>query len=769
MCNQGLGVLHIQRTCIVVLRALPILLPILLVSIILVFTDQGRGFLSILENGFLALPLGILGLIAGFFCYQLAPRIRGADGPAVRGEVCEAGAGFEHIALRFWYAQWSGSLIAGAVAAVLIPCFIEVYLGSSVSQSIPTRTRDELYGSVRNTALLSSVLLFAIMLLRRQISLIGVEKKDEPKSWFGLIYVIVLLVLYGGFSIANKFFWGYAVCFVSSLLILASFLIPPLFSTPADPYSDKLPSRWAILLAAACVVLGVALNFWPAVLTMSGSVISSVIALTALIAAFVLLEWGWLGLYRRGPLFVRPVTGLLIIALLALLGAGLFTARPVRELAAATIAPPTTEPPSAKPSKVPPRRETLGAYVQHWLNDRLADVKRPIAGDDRPYPVFIVAAPGGGIRAAYWTAGILSALQDANGNFARHVLAISSVSGGSVGAGIFAALVKSGCHPSSGGAPAAAPTSACRESAANILATDLLAPTVYSMLSRDLLGGIFSSLPDRAAALEQAIEDAGFAAMQKEILTQPFDAMWDQASRATVPGVFFNVTDVNSAGRLVLGPASMTGGESQQTLEAKVFRLSTAMVLGARFPYISPEGFVASGTSPNGDTGRLRLVDGGLSDNSGLETILSIVKAVTAAKPPSPIKVYVLNIENSPLSTTTLKDAGAFRAPFALYARMVAGLAEKSKQQAKCEINATKDAVMLDDVRPNGEKSVFLLGWTLPLSVRDDMNTQISALLQLGQGPLARVLAELAPPAATSPQQAAPAVAPDTGCPARKT
>ena len=49
------------------------------------------------------------------------------------------------------------------------------------------------------------------------------------------------------------------------------------------------------------------------------------------------------------------------------------------------------------------------------------------------YPVYIVAAQGGGMYAAYQTAIILSRLQDNCPAFRNHLFAISAVSGGSVG------------------------------------------------------------------------------------------------------------------------------------------------------------------------------------------------------------------------------------------------------------------------------------------------------------------------------------------------
>jgi 6-phosphogluconolactonase/glucosamine-6-phosphate isomerase/deaminase len=56
--------------------------------------------------------------------------------------------------------------------------------------------------------------------------------------------------------------------------------------------------------------------------------------------------------------------------------------------------------------------------------------------------VFVVSAAGGGIYAASIAALFLARMQDECPTFAQHVFAISSVSGGSLGAGIFNSLAK---------------------------------------------------------------------------------------------------------------------------------------------------------------------------------------------------------------------------------------------------------------------------------------------------------------------------------------
>jgi hypothetical protein len=192
------------------------------------------------------------------------------------------------------------------------------------------------------------------------------------------------------------------------------------------------------------------------------------------------------------------------------------------------------------------------------------------------------------------------------------------------------------------------------------------------------------------------------------------------------------------------------------------------MVLGARFPYVSPEGFI-TGKNADGTLATLRLVDGGLSDNSGLETVSTILKTLTNIKSPSKIRIFILNVENSPSPANMPANVGAFWTPFLHYARMVGGLAAQSKQLREQEMGQTENTFVLADVRPKGGKSVFLLGWTLPRMVRCDMDQQIQDGLKGERGPLTRVLLELAPQGAKPETAPATVLSPDSHClPAKK-
>ncbi len=80
-------------------------------------------------------------------------------------------------------------------------------------------------------------------------------------------------------------------------------------------------------------------------------------------------------------------------------------------------------------------RLTLRGALEQWT-DRIR--KTDATGK---HPLFIVTTEGGGIRAAYWTATVLGTIQDTDEAFAKHLFAISGVSGGSLGAAVFDGLV----------------------------------------------------------------------------------------------------------------------------------------------------------------------------------------------------------------------------------------------------------------------------------------------------------------------------------------
>lgn len=131
---------------------------------------------------------------------------------------------------------------------------------------------------------------------------------------------------------------------------------------------------------------------------------------------------------------------------------------------------------------------------------------RGIEGDN----VFLVAAEGGGIRAAYWTALVLGEIDDQQPAFARHVFAISGISGGSLVAAVFDALLAE--RRERGGTlrcgdAGSSRSSSLRDCADAVLRPNFLSPTLAKMIAPDL-GQRFLPFPvpplDRGRTLEDS-------------------------------------------------------------------------------------------------------------------------------------------------------------------------------------------------------------------------------------------------------------------------
>jgi hypothetical protein len=298
--------------------------------------------------------------------------------------------------------------------------------------------------------------------------------------------------------------------------------------------------------------------------------------------------------------------------------------------------------------------------IEDHLSDWLAGLAPTPGGS---VPTLIVSAEGGGIRAAYWTALVLGELQDraaaAGEDFARHVFAISGVSGGSLGAATFAALVANG-H--AGREPK--PLRGCpvdqgvdalsvRGRAERVLRHDLLSPTVAVMLFPDLSQQFlpYGFLNDRGVALESAFQAAWDACEEGGWFARPFTSLWAESPPHGVPPLFLNSTVVETGRRLIAAPVRITEPafsealDSYRTIGPEV-PLSTAVHNSARFTYLSPAGTVR--WRHDAGTAWLRLVDGGYFENSGAVTAGEVVRNVRAAAGGSEVLPVVIHISNDP-------------------------------------------------------------------------------------------------------------------------
>jgi hypothetical protein len=242
----------------------------------------------------------------------------------------------------------------------------------------------------------------------------------------------------------------------------------------------------------------------------------------------------------------------------------------------------------------------------------------------------VVSTAGGGLRAAFWTATVLGAIEDGVRDFHRQLFGVSGVSGGSLGAATFVTLAghlsRSDGIPGCRGSQASGGPFEC--AGQTVLSQDFLAPAVAALLFPDLMQRFFPfGFPDRAKALEQGWERAWAQAGFEEDLWRDrgFRSLW--AGDNFLPALFLNGTHVESGKRVITSNVDIAASPTVFRDVYDFYRLvsagseirpSTAAHNSARFTYVSPAGTLSDGT---------HLVDGGYFENFGAVTGGEVLKA----------------------------------------------------------------------------------------------------------------------------------------------
>ena len=302
----------------------------------------------------------------------------------------------------------------------------------------------------------------------------------------------------------------------------------------------------------------------------------------------------------------------------------------------------------------------LAATFHGWLAERRTGSSR--------YPVFVVAAQGGGIYAASTAGAFLATMQDHCPAFARHVFAISAVSGGSVGAGLFnAAFADSIARGTNRKAPVdvepgcdslfAKPGELSRRLRA-VTQDDHISP-VLAYLVPDFLGGLIpgsvrlksgepdlgspcdsgrSSWGSRDRILEKSFiesfrrngpsskgaDDDCPDQKERNLLVRPFSDGWSQ--KGDLPALLLNATWVETGYRVAFAPFALQpfGGGTLYSFDSLSKgpsdpTLISAAVISSRFPGLMPPW-----TFRLDKGSRLTFVDGGYADSSGVTTALQL-------------------------------------------------------------------------------------------------------------------------------------------------
>jgi hypothetical protein len=245
--------------------------------------------------------------------------------------------------------------------------------------------------------------------------------------------------------------------------------------------------------------------------------------------------------------------------------------------------------------------------------------------------VILVAANGGGIQAAAWSARVLTGIEEAcrrggdcgGRSFASSIRVISAVSGGSVGAMYFA-----NAYGKYGAKDGELPDDAGLERIVKLAERSSLDGVTWGLVYSDFLRMIapfiartpFFREIDRARALEHEWQrDADLNALLGD---------WKRdAVEGKRPGVIFNATIVDNGCPLLFS----TIDHDQSVSVAQVFdklydgydaSVASAVRLSATFPYITPAARAHRYRQSDWRDPEYHIVDGGYYDNYGVTTLI---------------------------------------------------------------------------------------------------------------------------------------------------
>ena len=301
-----------------------------------------------------------------------------------------------------------------------------------------------------------------------------------------------------------------------------------------------------------------------------------------------------------------------------------------------------------RPSNRPPVAAAFEARIQH----------APKADGGEARTIVVVAASGGGITAAAWTARVLTGLQQELGSgFAEALTLVSASSGGGVGAMHYVGGYHDGTPPDT----RRVMEEACRPTLKAAL-WGLAYPDFFRLLFGFWIGDKYS---DRGSALEHAWATPALDGLR---LVQDWGP---DLAGGTRPTLAFNATAVETGARVVFSGAQPPNSAVSGIPGDRDIRVTTAARLSATFPGVSPAavGCRVSGASCSGNLGRVHIVDGGYYDASGVLTAVEWVKDYLIARDAKPresqipLRVVFISIRVGDRCSTTEAAPGVFSLP----------------------------------------------------------------------------------------------------------
>jgi hypothetical protein len=392
----------------------------------------------------------------------------------------------------------------------------------------------------------------------------------------------------------------------------------------------------------------------------------------------------------------------------------------------------------------------LEELFKKWLDHR---TKRDAQSYRSKTPVFIIAVEGGGIYAAAAASLFLAKLQDCNPSFARHVFAISGVSGGAIGATVFQTLDRPAVatRPHDPSNPTRANVSSARTSASSatddcgqIVTNQPLALMVSRIMQDDhfspVVGAIFPELFGATAGRAEVLAGSfkhSVRAQDRDAaqeLEKHFVDYWSETSHT--PALVLNTTWVETGFRVAFAPFPLHAidetlysfSDENMPGEGKI-SLIEAAVVSARFPGMLPPYSILMNAS-KGDL-RWNFVDGGYSDNSGASTALALYRTVKKAAADRNAEIRILLLTSSNPQPNLVAISGtAFRdtlAPIAAIMKVRAGLGNQAVARVcdyfygniTCKDKASEPNAPLKIVGIADQTYGLPLGWKLSRTTFD--------------------------------------------------
>ena len=319
------------------------------------------------------------------------------------------------------------------------------------------------------------------------------------------------------------------------------------------------------------------------------------------------------------------------------------------------------------------QRQDIREYYTRWLNDsaRMSSIDA-----DSVYDVYFVLANGGASRSGYWTASVLGTLNDTtHGDFSKHLFCLSGASGGSLGNATFFSLL----HEKN-----LQPDNLLMDTAArSFLKIDFLTYTLARMLGPDYAKLILHTniFGDRAAALEEIVEKGSTKSKYplKPDFSEPFSTLVTRKGvSSALPVICINVTRMQDGNPGVVSNIIIDSSNFNDRVDVlnllqpgKDIHLSTGVLLGARFPYLSPAGRIDKVYPKDETYNKIKdsivpnyFVDGGYFDNSGAGVVQEMIRVMLNINKDSAntsfgtraakLRFVVLHITNSPLGESAL-------------------------------------------------------------------------------------------------------------------